>query len=192
LVYNVKYKPIKGVSMKTIFTTPIFLLCLIIAFACGGNEIDFTPEKDNAAMAKIEKNWTSGGFNLNITEDIPIADEEAKNTCRILHVVRGGGRSEAHTESTSIGCGGCINSIKAFIKATASGGPFLEPIELTGDVYFGDLQTTDPYALPYKLSLSGNSTNCTIGGNILENGSLQITVNFLSNGVIWFSTNYTM
>ncbi|MCK4907897.1 MAG: hypothetical protein KAS64_10115 [Spirochaetes bacterium] len=184
--------------MRKFFTLPILIVAIIIVFSCGYNEIEFTPEKDNAAMAKIERTWVSGGFSISLTEDILTADTkntEAESPCQIIHVVRGGGRTTAHTEKDSWGiCGGCQLYIYAFILATVQGGPFLEPMQLKGSIKFGDISTSDPYNLPYPILLNGstNSTNCEITGNILETGKLEITVKFLSNYIAWLTNEYIM
>ncbi|MCK5491885.1 MAG: hypothetical protein KAJ14_02100 [Candidatus Omnitrophica bacterium] len=189
--------------MRKFFTLPILIVAIIIVFACGGNEIEFTPEKDNAAMAKIERTWVSGGFNISLTEDILTADTgiDSDSPCQVIHVVRSGGRTPAHTEDTPpyASCGGCPRAIYAFIMATVQGGPFLEPMQLKGSIKFGDISTGDPYNLPYPILLNGNtnSTNCKIDGNILGDGKLEITVKFLSNEflsneIIWLTNKYTM
>jgi hypothetical protein len=154
----------------------------VFLFACSTGSFDFTPTQDDAVMAEIASVFEGGeDVVLTLCEDRELSDAwQDPGGCQEAHVIRGGGRGLAHTESepSNIGCGGCPFNVLAYVTGTLSGGPFDEPAEVAGEILTGDLYD-EPFAYPFRLNLrcQGGFAPCTmIGGTLEQDGSLTLEV----------------
>lgn len=152
---------------------------LVIVFAgCLSDSVSYSPQRDDDAINAIVYVFAApgaGGLTVALCED-PDAVEDA-NTCQVQHTVRGGGRGRRHEEeSGGVGCGGCPFATVAFVTGTVSGGTFTTPQMVKGEITLGYGTGDDPYAFPYRVTLSCEGTpSCYLTGMLEEDGSLQIT-----------------
>lgn len=157
----------------------LVLIALLVAVpgACS-IAVSFSPEEDQRAMAILESTWSAGsqGYQLTLCEDRAAADKVAPDGCTLEHVVKGGGRSKAHSENRGgSNCAGCDYQAVAMVKGTLSGGGQASPLQVSGPVFFRDYN--DPYAFPYQLELSCTGAKaCTVTGTLAADGTLTIAV----------------
>ena len=155
------------------------LLCLV---GCSDQRV-YTPEADDAAMAKIERTW-SGPMTadpigtVTICEDRARADQAAaaagSSDCAIAHVVRGGGRGTAQMRDVGgVGCGGCEFQVLAYVTATVESFDGTTTT-LTGNVYFASAYHGDTSTMPYKVVLR-DAAGDSLQGTIVDNGSLVVS-----------------
>lgn len=155
-------------------------LALLVALPLGcSGEVDYSPERDTAAMESILGTWTAPGtpITLTVCEDIEQADstaaEREPGNCQVDHVVRPG-RGEAHSEDHSgVGCGGCPFSVQAFVKVELVHPDLPEPLVAQATVHLGDGYEDNPYALPYLMGMAVDGRN--ISAEIHGDGTLRFT-----------------
>jgi hypothetical protein len=158
------------------------LLAVLCVVGCSDTRV-YTPEADDAAMAKIERSWAGPETadpigTVTICEDRARADQAAAaasgNDCEFAHVVRGGGRGTPQMRDVGgVGCGGCEFQVLAYVTATVE--TFAgTTTTLTGNVYFASAEHGDTSTMPYKVVLNDTAGDSLVG-NIVDNGSLVIT-----------------
>ena len=157
------------------------LLAALCLLGCSDQRV-YTPEADDAAMAKIERSW-SGPMTgdpigtVTICEDQARADQAAtaagSSDCETAHVVRGGGRGTPQMRDVGgVGCGGCQFQVLAYVTATVE--DFAgNTTTLTGNVYFASAYHGDTSTMPYKVIL--NAPGGTLEGDIVADGSLVVS-----------------
>ena len=144
---------------------------------CLPQEVGYSPEKDDAAMAVILGEFDGEGLNLMLCEDVAAAEEQPNGDCQVDHVVRAGGLGERHREDHSgIGCGGCPFDVVAFVRGQVDGGPFAEPAAVSGRVHLQSGYDDRPYAFPYYVDLycDDEASPCSLGGTLHEDGRLEL------------------
>lgn len=149
------------------------ILLFTFVLGCLSDEVSYSPEQDDEAMAALEQRW-SGALELSLCEDVAAVEDE--NTCQVDHTVRGDGRGKRHGGSRGGGgCGGCPFANVAYVKGTVSGGSFVAPVEVAGEVNlaYGN-PDEDPYGFPYSVRLRCTDGSCNIEARLQEDGTLEI------------------
>jgi hypothetical protein len=152
---------------------------LVIVFAgCLGDTVSYSPQEDDDAINAIVYQFSApgtAGLTVALCEDVDAVEDT--NNCQVQHTVRGGGRGRRHEEDQGgVGCGGCPFATVAFVTGTVSGGSFTAPQKVKGEVTLGYGTSDDPYAFPYRVTLTCEGTpGCYLTGMLEEDGSLEIT-----------------
>jgi hypothetical protein len=156
-------------------------LLLLATIACSDHTVDYTQAQDDAALALVASTWTepvAAGLVLSLCEDTAASDAWTAPTCEEDHVIRGGGRALVHTEThPTVGCGGCLFLVRAYVVGTVSGGPFAAPTTVRGRVTLQSGNDTEPYASPWSVSLDcEGAVTCSIVGTIDGGGAMAATL----------------
>jgi len=151
----------------------LFLTCSIA--------VDYDPERDDTAMARIEQLFSAGGaegLELILCEDRLRADSASEHSCGVEHIVKGGGRgSEDGALRGGNDCSGCPDQAIAYVQGVVEGGPFDRQAGVQGVILFKDYN--DPYRLPYHVELDciDEARPCRLVGQLDTEGlSLDVVL----------------
>ncbi len=154
-------------------------LTLLVVFACYGRT-EYTPANDAKALTTIVGVWVGeiDGkiITLNICENTSAvatyhADVDA-DTCLLDHTVRSAPYATIQ-RAHGIGCGGCPLDVVAPVTATLQHTEIPFALELGGQVVLGNGYDSNPYNLPYILSLYASGSQ-RLDGTITAHGRIEL------------------
>lgn len=160
------------------------LLAVALTMACPGvGDHEYGPTQDAEAMQRVLGVWSTsdGSTVLTLCEDVEKADETAamQGGCNYDHVVRPGrGEDRVVADQGGVGCGGCPFALTAFVRGELQHASLVEPVQIWAEVDLGRAEQSDPYALPYLLSLSTVDRKWEFHGEIDQQGDLRLSQSY--------------
>jgi hypothetical protein len=138
---------------------PILLLVSFVWLMTCSEEggAEYSPADDDQAMEAIARCWLpslQGGMVLTLWEDFEQSESVESGGCDVAHVVRGGGKGEAHKgASAGGGCSSCPEAVVAFVEGSVEEGPFDGEVSVRGRVILGSDGDLNPYEFPYTIEV---------------------------------------
>lgn len=159
------------------------VLLLAGALQCGPAGIEYSAERDEEAMERIERVWFGtvgeGPISISVCEDKAANDQLEEGGCDVDHVVKGGGRGTTRTadQAGGVGCGGCSLSALTNVVAIVHM-PDGNSAVMRGTVRLGSAYEENPYTGDWGLWLATpegyEGKAVQIEGRILEDGKLLL------------------